>query len=151
MFFIAEFAPYAIGRPSEPVMRAQVSGLATSSERNCICVRWCVPCISDEEGAKNGVQPKIGAALCKSVHQDRSGALALRWRPKQCKNHADRVRAQKNGDLQVALVWESLALPLQQTAAWCAREPGAGTVFSACLPPWPSGDPSGPGAVSGWS
>ncbi|MDH1254434.1 hypothetical protein KV708_20500 [Comamonas thiooxydans] len=70
LFFIAKIARYAIGRDLAAVMRAQVSGLETSSERKCVAVLRPVACISVEEGAKKGIKPGIGALLCKSVHGD---------------------------------------------------------------------------------
>ena len=68
MFLIAKIARYAIARDLAPVMRAQVSGLETSSERKCVATLRQLACISVEEGEKKGVKPRIGAPLCKSVH-----------------------------------------------------------------------------------
>ena len=79
LFFIAKIARYAIARNLTAVMRAQVSGLETSSERKWIAALRPVACISVEEGVKKGVKPEIGAPLCKSVHGGLQGVHALSW------------------------------------------------------------------------
>ena len=95
MFFIADLARYAIGADLAPVMRAQVSGLETSSERKRAAKRGSLACISVEEGAKKGIEPGIGAPPCKSVHGGPPRGSALQQEPKRCKNHAEVVRTQK--------------------------------------------------------
>ena len=86
---------YAIARDLTAVMRAQVSGLETSSERKRAAKWRLITSISVEEGAKKGIEPGIGAPSCKSVHGDPTRGVALQQEPKRCKNHAEVVHTQK--------------------------------------------------------
>ena len=95
LFFIAKIARYAIGADLAPVMRAQVSGLETSSERKCVVTLRPVACISVEEGAKKGIKVGIGALLCKNVHGGLQRAHAVPWDLNWCKNHAELLHTQK--------------------------------------------------------
>ena len=130
MFLIANIVRYAIGADLALVMRAQVSGLETSSERKRAARLGSLAGISVEEGAKKGIEPGIGAPPCKSVHGGSPRGTALQQESKRCKNHAEVVRTQKRrprGRLGVEFVCAAAG----QAAALC--HPGAAPELQ-CMP-----------------
>ena len=134
MFLIANLVRYAIGADLALVMRAQVSGLETSSERKRAARLGSLAGISVEEGAKKGIEPGIGAPPCKSVHGGPPRGAALQQESKRCKNHAEVVRTQKRrprGRLGVEFVCVA-AGRLPPCAVLVPR-----LSFSAFPPPWP--------------
>ena len=147
MFSIANLARYAIGADLAPVMRAQVSGLETSSERKRAARRGPLTGISVEEGAKNSIEPGIGAPPCKSVHGACKELMPCHGTSIGAKTMPS-CSTSKKGDLEVALEWGSFAL-LQGRLPPCAVLVPC-LSFSACPPPWPKSELDWPGVARSW-
>ena len=103
MFFIANLARYAIGADLAPVMRAQVSGLETSSERKCVAVSRPVACISVEEGAKKGHQARNWCTAVQKRAWGPAKSSCLVMGPKLVQKPCRAAAQAKKGDLEVAL------------------------------------------------